>query len=672
MIMQKNFNPVIVFSFSKRECESHALKLSKLNFNSSDEVEMIDKIFTNAMSSLSEDDRKLPQISHILPLLRRGIGIHHSGLLPILKEVIEILFQEGYIKVLFATETFSIGLNMPAKTVVFTNVRKFDGKNFRWVSGGEYIQMSGRAGRRGLDDRGIVILMIDEQMEPAVAKGMVKGEADRLDSSFHLSYNMILNLLRVEGISPEFMLQRCFYQFQNHEHIPEYKKMFTEVEEKLAAIHIENEEAIREYYDLREQIKLFSDDVRTVITLPTHIIPYLQPGRLLKVKINGTDFGWGAVVSFDRRNPPKNKKIELSPHESIIVEVLLWVTKASPTNLQRKKSPFLHPGITHSLDPNEGKMESLWITLDSIQKLSNLKIRVPKDLSSPNQRKSIKRNIDEVSRRFPDGIPSPDPVENMKIVDDSFLKLIRKIEVLETKLHANPLHNSPDLEEQFNKYSEKVALIQERKKIKSKLSDAYSILQLDELRCRKHVLRQLEFTTQDDIVELKGRVACEISSGDELVITEMIFNGSFSNLTPEQCASLLSCFVFDEKTREAPVLSPELKIPYDSLCEITKRVAQVSKQCKININVDDYQAKFKMELMDVVYHWCQGATFAQICRMTDVYEGSLVRLFRRLEELILQVGEAAKIMGNTDIQDKMNKALTLIKRDMISASSLYL
>jgi len=142
MIMLKNLNPVIVFSFSKRECEANALQLINLSFNDDSEKEMVSKVFNSAIEMLSEEDRELPQIKNILPLLRRGIGVHHSGLLPILKETIEILFQEGLIKVLFATETFSIGLNMPAKTVVFTSVRKFDGTGTRWVTPSEFIQMS--------------------------------------------------------------------------------------------------------------------------------------------------------------------------------------------------------------------------------------------------------------------------------------------------------------------------------------------------------------------------------------------------------------------------------------------------------------------------------------------------------------------------------------------------
>src|ERR1700742_4765759 len=100
MIMRKNYNPVIIFAFSKRECEGLALTLSKFEFTSPEEQDMITNIFNNAIENLSPDDRELPQITNLLPLLRRGIGIHHGGLLPILKEVIEILLQEGLIKVL--------------------------------------------------------------------------------------------------------------------------------------------------------------------------------------------------------------------------------------------------------------------------------------------------------------------------------------------------------------------------------------------------------------------------------------------------------------------------------------------------------------------------------------------------------------------------------------------
>ena len=167
-IMEKRLEPVIVFSFSRRDCEAYALQLSKMDFNTSEEKRLVQDVFQNAIAVLNSEDKKLPQIENVLPLLKRGVGIHHSGLLPILKEIIEILFGEGLLKVLFATETFSLGLNMPARTVVFARARKFDGENFRWLNSGEYIQMSGRAGRRGLDDRGIVMLMVDEHMDAAI------------------------------------------------------------------------------------------------------------------------------------------------------------------------------------------------------------------------------------------------------------------------------------------------------------------------------------------------------------------------------------------------------------------------------------------------------------------------------------------------------------------------
>jgi ATP-dependent RNA helicase DOB1 len=109
LIMTRQLDPCIVFSFSKKDCETYASLMSRMEFNNDEEKGLIDKVFQSAIEGLAEEDQALPQVNSLLPLLKRGIGIHHGGLLPILKEVVEILFQEGLIKCLFATETFAIG-----------------------------------------------------------------------------------------------------------------------------------------------------------------------------------------------------------------------------------------------------------------------------------------------------------------------------------------------------------------------------------------------------------------------------------------------------------------------------------------------------------------------------------------------------------------------------------
>ena len=424
MIMLRNYNPVIVFSFSKNQCEAYALQMSNLSFNEASEKDMVDKVFNNALEMLTAEDKSLPQIQNILPLLKRGIGIHHSGLLPILKETIEILFQEGLIKVLFATETFSIGLNMPAKTVVFTSVKKFDGVSQRWVTSSEFVQMSGRAGRRGLDDRGIVIMMIDDKMEPAIAKEIVRGEQDKLNSAFYLGYNMILNLMRVEGISPEFMLERCFYQFQNTASVSGMEKELHDVETKRSQMEISDEGTIKEYYDLRKQLDTYTKDMRDVINHPNYCLQFMQVGRLVRIKYQDHDFGWGAVVNFTPRKPGRDQKAEdITPQQSYIIDTLLQVADTSSTGT--KTHHDLPQGVRPAADGEKSKMEVVPILLSCIESIGHVRIFLPQDLKSSDQRNTAKKSIDEVKRRFPDGIAVLDPIENMGITDASFKRLLR-------------------------------------------------------------------------------------------------------------------------------------------------------------------------------------------------------------------------------------------------------
>ncbi|KAJ5655436.1 rRNA-processing arch domain-containing protein [Penicillium longicatenatum] len=671
MVMMKNMNPVIIFSFSKRECESGALQLKQLSFNDDSEKEMVSKVFDSALEMLSPEDRALPQISNILPLLRRGVGVHHSGLLPILKETIEILFQEGLIKVLFATETFSIGLNMPAKTVVFTSVRKFDGTSQRWVTPSEFIQMSGRAGRRGLDERGIVIMMVGEEMDPAVAKEIVRGEQDRLNSAFHLGYNMVLNLMRVEGISPEFMLQQCFKQFQSAGSVTGLELELKELDEKKANMNIEDEGTIREYYELRKQLDQFSEDVRAVITHPNYILPFIQAGRLVHIKHKDQDFGWGAVVSQKQRRPMKNSSEEFPPHQSYIIDVLINI--ADGPAIGTKTFQDLPTGVQPVKEGDKSRMEVVPMMLTCVKAISHVRFPIPKDISQASTRSGVKKTLDEIQRRFPDGVPVLDPIENMNIKDDSFKKLLRKIEVLESRLLSNPLHNSPRLAELYDQYAAKVDLGTQIKAVKKKISDAQAIIQLDELKNRQRVLRRLGFINEAGVVQLKARVACEISTGDELMLSELLFNGFFNDLTPEQIAAMISVFVFEEKVKEAPALSKdELSKPLKEIQSMARTIAKVSQESKMAVNEEEYVASFHWELMEVVYDWAHGKSFGEICNMTDVYEGSLIRVFRRLEECLRQMAQAAKAMGSEDLESKFEDALSKVRRDIVAAQSLYL
>ncbi|XP_047411941.1 exosome RNA helicase MTR4 [Sciurus carolinensis] len=665
MIMERNFQPVIIFSFSKKDCEAYALQMTKLDFNTDEEKKMVEEVFSNAIDCLSDEDKKLPQVEHVLPLLKRGIGIHHGGLLPILKETIEILFSEGLIKALFATETFAMGINMPARTVLFTNARKFDGKDFRWISSGEYIQMSGRAGRRGMDDRGIVILMVDEKMSPTIGKQLLKGSADPLNSAFHLTYNMVLNLLRVEEINPEYMLEKSFYQFQHYRAIPGVVEKVKNSEQQYNKIVIPNEESVVIYYKIRQQLAKLGKEIEDYIHKPKYCLPFLQPGRLVKVKNEGDDFGWGVVVNFSKKSNVKPNSGELDP--LYVVEVLLRCSKESLKNSATEAAKPAKPD-------EKGEMQVVPVLVHLLSAISSVRLYIPKDLRPVDNRQSVLKSIQEVQKRFPDGVPLLDPIDDMGIQDQGLKKVIQKVEAFEHRMYSHPLHNDPNLETVYTLCEKKATgmIAIDIKSAKRELKKARTVLQMDELKCRKRVLRRLGFATSSDVIEMKGRVACEISSADELLLTEMMFNGLFNDLSAEQATALLSCFVFQENSSEMPKLTEQLAGPLRQMQECAKRIAKVSAEAKLEIDEETYLSSFKPHLMDVVYTWATGATFAHICKMTDVFEGSIIRCMRRLEELLRQMCQAAKAIGNTELENKFAEGITKIKRDIVFAASLYL
>jgi antiviral helicase SKI2 len=238
-LRQEELLPACVFVFSKKRCVENADSLSNQDFNNASEKSMTHMFIERSLTRLKPEDRTLPQVLRLRELLSRGIAVHHGGLLPIMKEVVEILFAKSLVKVLFATETFAMGLNLPTRTVVFSGFRKHDGKSFRDLLPGEYTQMAGRAGRRGLDTVGYVIVTNsgkEEAPSAATLKQMILGNPTKLRSQFRLTYNMILNLLRVEALRIEEMIKRSFSENATQALLPEHEKQVQLSEASLAKI----------------------------------------------------------------------------------------------------------------------------------------------------------------------------------------------------------------------------------------------------------------------------------------------------------------------------------------------------------------------------------------------------------------------------------------------------
>ncbi|KAH6818438.1 RNA helicase [Perilla frutescens var. frutescens] len=671
MIMERKFQPVIIFSFSRRECEQHAMSMSKLDFNTQEEKDVVEEVFRNAILCLSEEDRNLPAIELMLPLLQRGIAVHHSGLLPIIKELVELLFQEGLVKALFATETFAMGLNMPAKTVVFTSVKKWDGDSHRYIGSGEYIQMSGRAGRRGKDERGICIIMVDDKMEMNTLKDMVLGKPAPLVSTFRLSYYSILNLMsRAEGqFTAEHVIRNSFHQFQYEKGLPDIGKKVSQLEQEAAVLDASGEAEVAEYHRLKLELAQLEKKMMAAITQPERVLSFLLPGRLVKVREGGTDWGWGVVVNVVKKPQAVSSSMPAalasSRGNSYIVDTLLHCSLGTSENGSQPKPCPPRPG-------EQGEMHVVPVQLPLISALSKLRISVPSDLRPKESRHNVLLAVQQLEKRYPQGFPKLNPVKDMGVDEPEFVELANQIEELEQKLFTNPLHESQDVQ-QISSFQRKAEVNHEIQQLKSKMRDSQLQKFRDELKNRSRVLKRLGHIDGDGVVQLKGRAACLIDTGDELLVTELMFNGTFNDLDHHQVAALASCFIPGDKSGEQIHLRAELAKPLQQLQDSARRIAEIQRECKLEINVDEYvEASIRPYLMDVIYCWSKGATFAEVIQMTDIFEGSIIRLARRLDEFLNQLKGAAHAVGEAGLEEKFIAASESLRRGIMFANSLYL
>lgn len=266
VLQTKELLPALFFVLSRKDCEKYAQKVEGSLISSSETAD-VKHIWSFHLRNHKKSLEALPQYHTIMGLVERGIAFHHSGLVPMLKEIIELLFGKGLIKVLFATETFAVGINMPTKTAVFVGVKKYDEERggMRMLTTAEYLQMAGRAGRRGLDTMGTVIYLPDrDPVEPFEMKAMMCGGKAQVTSRMDFGYDFILKTIQSGNRSWLDLLEKSYWRRQREVVVKQIKADQLQLEQRKAALILTEEEveAFDEKVELENQIANFTNAKR--------------------------------------------------------------------------------------------------------------------------------------------------------------------------------------------------------------------------------------------------------------------------------------------------------------------------------------------------------------------------------------------------------------------------
>ena len=263
-LVEHEMLPALCYVFSRKQLERCAEELttnilefdSKVPYIVDRECEQIIRKLPNY-----EEYLRLPEYVNTVKLLRKGVGIHHAGLLPVLREITELLFSRGFIKILFCTETMSVGINLPVKTTIFTDVNKFNGDTIRMLHGHEYTQAAGRAGRLGLDTVGHVIHLnnLFRDIVSVNYKAMMNGKPQTLVSKFKISYNLLLNLIDIGETDYTKFAKRSMIQNDIDNEMKEYNEMQTKMQKEVDNMSLVINtcrtpfEVVEEYIELKEK-----------------------------------------------------------------------------------------------------------------------------------------------------------------------------------------------------------------------------------------------------------------------------------------------------------------------------------------------------------------------------------------------------------------------------------
>ncbi|MDB9312467.1 DEAD/DEAH box helicase [Spirulina sp. CS-785/01] len=630
-LSEKKMLPAIYFIFSRKGCDRAVEQMGNFELVTPAEAAELERRIEEFLAANPNAGRT----GQVEPLAR-GIAAHHAGILPAWKGLVEELFQLGLVKVVFATETLAAGINMPARTTVISAISKRTDIGHRLLTASEFLQMAGRAGRRGMDEQGYVVTVQTRFEGAKDAAKLALKPADPLVSRFTPTYGMVLNLLQTHTIQQaKELLERSFAQYTATLKLEPEKRAIAELTTELAKLDIElahiNEKQFSHYEKLKERRK--------------------EERRLLK---------------------SLQQQAEHTQRQNI-AQALVEMTIGQVLYLKGRHVRVSHPlpAVLFAEAPGSGQLpyyvclsaENRWYVVSSSDVIALDQTTLPQSLINSifppedlpiqlgQQRKGDESsaNLAKLLPETPEkGFAAPEVLEQQK-----------RLEAVEEQLDNHPLN-------EFGKPGKLIKRHKHRLSLRQELRDRqenYKEHQTHHWREFMNLVKMLrEFAALEDYTPTAlGQGAAAIRGDNELWLGLAFLSGELDNLDPQDLAAVAYALISDPPRPDSwtNYLPPEgALIAIAQLQPIRKQLIQRQYRYKIAIPV--WLEEENLDLLGIIQRWALGVEWEELCENTSFDEGDLVRMLRRTIDLLSQIPHVPNVSDT--LVKNARRALQLMER----------
>ncbi|MCA1217198.1 DEAD/DEAH box helicase [Streptomyces sp. 8L] len=641
--------PAITFIFSRAGCEAAVQQCmyAGLRLNGDEARATVREIVEERTASIPTEDLHVLGYYEWLEGLERGIAAHHAGMLPTFKEVVEELFVRGLVKAVFATETLALGINMPARTVILEKLVKWNGEQHADITPGEYTQLTGRAGRRGIDVEGHAVVLWQRGMDPGALAGLAGTRTYPLRSSFRPSYNMAVNLVQQFGRHrSRELLETSFAQFQADRSVVGISRQVQRNEEGLdgyregMTCHLGDFE---EYARLRRELKDRENEL---------------------AKQGAAQRRAAAAASLEKLRPGDVIHVPTGKFAGLALVLDPGVPGGRANGHRGHAGVEYHEGPRPLVLTVERQVKRLGMIDFPVPVEPLERMRVPKTFNarSPQSRRDLASALRSKAGHI---APERHRKQRAAAADD------REITRLRTELRAHPCHGCSEREDHARWAERYHRLTRDTRQLERRIEGRTNTIARTFDRIVA-LLSELDYLRGDEVTEHGKRLA-RLYGELDLLASECLRDGVWEGLGPAELAACVSALVFESRQSEDAVVpktpSGPAKTALAEMVRIWGRLDALEEDLGINQAEGVGQREPDLGFAWAAYMWASGRGLDDVLREAEMPAGDFVRWCKQVIDVLGQIAAAPGSDGST-VTRNARRAIEGIRRGVVAYSSV--